>query len=176
MFRLRFPESQVRRWAGQYSYAVQDDALRDKLRPVALARGLLTKDEFLAICRWKTPRTKSRCARNEEFVVRTITCAAFASSDEPLKMDLLRTLCGVEWPTASTLLNFCDRRPYPILDDRALWSLGYNEPPHYRMEFWLEYLAFTQRLAKRLKVDIRTLDQALWQYSKTWQRPGRHAA
>jgi hypothetical protein len=171
VFRLRFPESQVRQWASRYCYAVQDDGLRGKLRPVALARGLLTRDEFLAICRWKTPRSKSLCATNDEFVVRTITRAAFGSSYEALKMDLLRTLSGVEWPTASTLLNFCDRRPYPILDYRALWSLGFDEPPHYRMEFWLEYLGFTRRLAKRLKVDIRTLDQALWQYSKARQRP-----
>jgi hypothetical protein len=113
---------------------------------------------------------------NDDFTVRTITRAAFASGDEPLKIDLLRTLCGVEWPTASTLLHFGDRRPYPILDYRALWSLGFHEPPHYTMEFWLEYLAFTRSLARRLKIDIRTLDQALWQYSKAKQRPRRHAA
>ena len=85
-------------------------------------------------------------------------------------MDLLRTLAGVEWPTASTLLHFCDERPYPILDYRALWSLGYAKPPHYTMEFWLEYLEYTRGLAKRLRQDIRTVDRALWQYSKARQR------
>jgi hypothetical protein len=48
--------------------------------------------------------------------------------------------------------------------------LGLGKPPHYTMEFWLEYLAFTRRLARRLKLDIGTLDQALWQYSKARQR------
>ncbi len=37
---------------------------------------------------------------------------------------VLRFLDGVEWPTASTILHFCGARPYPILDYRALWSLG----------------------------------------------------
>lgn len=70
-------------------------------------------------------RSESKCERNGERTIRAITQAAFATPDEPLKMDLLRLLAGVEWPTASTLLHFCDSRPYPILDFRALWSLGY---------------------------------------------------
>jgi hypothetical protein len=171
VFTLRFPESQVSRWAGQYSYG-DDDGLREVIRPVVLARGFLRKSEFLRICEWKTPRSKSRCARNEEFTVRTVSRAAFATSDESLKMDLLRTLAGVEWPTASTLLHFCDVRPYPILDYRALWSLGFDRTPHYTMEFWLEYLAFARRLAKRLRLDIGTLDRALWQYSRARQGNG----
>ena len=171
MFRLRFPKAQVSRWAERYSYP-EDDALRDVVRPVVLARGFLRKAEFLRVCEWKTPRTKSRCAGNDEFTIQTVTRAALATGDESLKMDLLRTLAGVSWPTASTLLHFCDRRPYPILDYRAIWSLGYRRPPHYTMDFWLEYLAFTRRLAKRLRVDIRTLDRALWQYSKVRQAGG----
>lgn len=85
-------------------------------------------------------------------------------------MELLRLLEGVEWPTASTLLHFCDTREYPILDFRALWSLGYVKPPHYTMEFWLAYMAFTRALAKKVTLPIRTVDRALWQYSKETQR------
>ena len=64
---------------------------------------------------------------------------------------------------ASTLLHFCDKRPYPILDYRALWSLGYTEKPHYTMKFWLKYLAYVRELAEHLTQDIRTIDRALWQ-------------
>ena len=170
MFKLRLTESQILLWAARYANTANDGGLRDKLRPRVLKRGYLKRDEFLDICKWKTQRTKARCAANDEFTIRTISRAAFASSDEALKIDLLRTLKGVEWPTASTLLHFCDERPYPILDYRALWSLGFRDPPHYSTEFWLEYLAYTRGLAKRLKIDIRALDQALWQYSKARQR------
>jgi len=144
--------------------------LRRRLRPVVRSRGYLNRDEFLEICRWKSPRTQPWCAQNDEFTVETVTRAAFTIRDESLKIDLLRTMKGIEWPTASTLLHFCDRRPYPILDYRALWSLGYGKVPRYSMGFWLEYLRFTRGLARRLGVDIGTLDRALWQYSKERQR------
>jgi len=174
LFRLRFAESQVSRWAARYVNTANASSLREGLRPAVLTRGYLNKDEFLAICEWKTERTKSRCASNDEFAIRTISRAAFAIHDESLKMDLLRTLVGVEWPTASTLLHFCDKRPYPILDYRALWSLGHDKAPRYTMDFWLEYLAFTRTLSRRLKMDIGNLDRALWQYSKVRQPTGRH--
>ena len=170
MFKLRFSEDRIQHWADRYSYAANDGRLREVVRPSVLARGYVTKGEFLEICKWKTQRSKSRCAQNDEFTVRTVSRAALATSDESLKMDLLRTLTGVEWPTASALLHFCDERPYPILDYRALWSLGYADAPHYTMDFWQEYLAYTRSLAAGLNVDIRTVDRALWQYSKKFQR------
>ena len=171
MFKLRFPQDQVTHWAKRYPSVADDGALRRRLRPVVRARGYLTRDEFLEICGWKSPRSKPWCSGNDDFTVRTVTRAAFGTTDESLKIDLLRTLKGVEWPTASTLLHFCDRRPYPILDFRALWSLGYSKAPRYTMEFWLAYLNFTRLLARRLELDIGTLDRALWQYSKERQPP-----
>jgi hypothetical protein len=169
VFKLRFRESRVPYWAARYLNTTNDGGLRRRLRPVVRARGCLTRDEFREICRWKSPRTKPWCAQNDDFTVRTVTRAALGTSDESLKIDLLRTLKGVEWPTASTLLHFCDRRPYPILDYRALWSLGYSEVPSYTTEFWLAYLRFTRRLARRQHLHIGTLDRALWQYSKEHQ-------
>jgi hypothetical protein len=140
--------------------------------PAVRARGYLTRSEFLEICRWKSPRSKSHVSKNSEHAVRTLSRAALASSDEALKMNLLRLLDGVEWPTASTILHFCDDRPYPILDVRALWSLGFAKPPSYTMEFWLAYLAFTRDLAAHAGLPIRNVDRALWKYSK--ERQGRH--
>ena len=168
--KLRFPESHIRMWADRFPFSADDGRLRAEVRPLVLARGYLTREEFLEICAWKSQRTRSRCASNDEFTIRTISRAALASGDEALKMDLLRALSGVEWPTASTLLHFSDERPYPILDYRALWSLGVSKPPTYTMAFWLEYLAFTRVLSQRSGVDIATLDRALWQYSKARQR------
>jgi hypothetical protein len=121
-------------------------------------------------CRFQvSSRSKPHCARNTEHTVRTITRAALATEEDALKMDLLRMLQGVEWPTASTILHVCDRRPYPILDVRAVWSLGHATPPRYTMDFWLAYVAFTRDLANRFGLSIRTVDQALWQYSKERQ-------
>ena len=168
MFRLRFPERDIGDWAARFPSS-DSDARLGEIRPRVLARGHLTRAEFLTLCSWKSPRSKPRCRENSEHQVRTLTRAALGASDEALKIDLLRLLRGVEWPTASTLLHFCDTRPYPILDYRALWSLGYVKPPCYTMKFWLAYLDYTRRLATRLGLSIRDVDKALWQYSKEKQ-------
>ena len=169
-FRLRFPEADIPAWAARFGDDGSDGVFLDDIRPIVVTRGHLTRPEFLKICAWKSVRTKPSCRRNGAHKVETLTRAAFATSDEALKISLLRLLDGVEWPTASTILHFCDARPYPILDYRALWSLGFANPPRYTMEFWLAYLAFTRNLADRLGLPIRTVDKALWQYSKERQK------
>jgi len=78
-------------------------------------------------------------------------------------------LDGVDWPTASVLLHFCDRQPYPVLDFRALWSLRISTPPTYTFEFWWAYVICTRQLADAAGESMRTVDRALWQYSKERQ-------
>jgi hypothetical protein len=170
MFRLRFPLDQISRWAAGYSYGDGDDRLLLEVRPLVRRRGWLTTAEFRELCYWKTPRSQSRVRRNTGDEIRTLTRAALATADDRLKMELLRLLHGVDWPTASTILHFCDRRPYPILDYRALWSLGYARPPHYTMPFWLCYVGYVRDLVRRSGQPMRTVDRALWQYSRIRQR------
>ena len=38
--------------------------LLDRIRPQVLARGYLTRPEFLKLCAWKSVRTKPRCRKN----------------------------------------------------------------------------------------------------------------
>lgn len=170
VFKLRFALAEIPQWSAAHSYDETDARFLKEVRPAVRRRGYLTPAEFRDICYWKTPRSQSRCRQNTAEDIRVLTQAALATSDEALKMDLLRRLRGVEWPTASTLLHFCDRRPYPILDYRALWSLGHARPPHYTMPFWLGYVAYVRELARRSGHPMRTVDRALWQYSKARQR------
>ncbi len=145
-FSLRFPIEDVQRWAGEYSDGDGEQRLLDEIRPAALERGWLTAAEFQALCYWKTPRSRPRCRRNSSNDVRLLTQAAFATDDDSLKMG------------------------YPVLDVRALWSLGHAKPPHYTMPFWLGYVACVRDLSLRSGQDMRTVDRALWQYSKARQR------
>ena len=168
MFKLRFPPSEIVHWAARYSYPGEDSITKTAASTVS-ARGYLTRGEFLRLCRWKTPRSQPRCATNPASRVREATKIALATDDERAKMYVLRSLAGVEWPTASVILHFCDRRPYPIIDYRALWSLGYRKPPTYTFDFWMAYTTFTRELARSAGLSMRTLDKALWQYSKEHQ-------
>ena len=115
-------------------------------------------------CYWKSPRTQTWCASNDAGTVEIITRAALTSVDERVPIETLTTLNGVSWPTASVLLHFGHRDQYPILDYRALWSLGVAPPP-YSFSVWRPYVEFCRALAKKCGVSVRTLDKALWQYS-----------
>jgi hypothetical protein len=71
---------------------------------------------------------------------------------------------------ASVLLHFGQKDPYPILDFRALWSLGLDEGPSvYNFKFWWEYVECCRDLRTKAGTTMRTLDRALWQYSKEHQ-------
>src|SRR6266516_4640671 len=63
MFQLRFPPSEIAHWAKRYSYAEEDGRV-ERAGSAARERGYLRRSEFLALCRWKTPRTAKQCASN----------------------------------------------------------------------------------------------------------------
>lgn len=67
---------------------------------------------------------------------------------------------------ASVILHLYHRERYPILDFRALWSLSVDVPAFYRFPFWWGYVEYCRELAERTGMDMRTLDRALWQYSR----------
>jgi len=79
---------------------------------------------------------------------------------------MLRELNGVDYPVASTILHFAEPDRYMILDFRALWSLGIKQPSYWTFEFWMDFTRRARELAESLGVSIRTLDKALWEYSK----------
>ena len=163
-FKLRFAAKAIPQWAERYSYAGKDRILA-MVGPVQ-KRGYLTKEEFLAVCAWKTKRSRSRCAANAADRVQTAVRLALSMEDSRIKMGILRVLDGVDWPTASVILHFFDRLPYPILDYRALWSLGLERVPVYSFALWEEYTTSVRGLCRRTGYSIRIIDRALWQYSK----------
>lgn len=168
MFELQFDRSEIPRLAARYNYPsegqIETTASDNKVR------GYLTRPEFLALCKWKTERSKSRVAKNTEGLVEEATRVALSAKHEQLRIHSLLSLYGVSWPTASVILHFWHTDPYPILDFRALWSLGRENPPAaYNFDFWWKYTLFCRELAKDCGVSMRTLDRALWQYSDDHQ-------
>jgi hypothetical protein len=168
MFSLRFREERIPYWADRNARDGSEIFL-DIIGPGAKARGYLSQSEFQAMCAWKSPRSKPRCASNSEALVQELTSTALAARNEELCIGALLLLDGVSWPTASVILHFCATTPYPILDFRALWTLKTWQPSAYSFPFWLRYVQCCRALAQRNDVSMRTLDRALWQYSKERQ-------
>lgn len=165
-FVLQLDPSLIRRYAARYSYPAEDRIVNE-IGPTARERGWYTKGEFIEICTWKSPRSASRAARlNSAESIEEITRIALSATAEELRIWAPQALAFVSWPTASVLLHFGHHDRYPILDYRALESLGERRPAVYSMPFWLAYLEATRTLAIENNVDMRTLDRALWQWSR----------
>jgi len=166
---LRFRPTDIRLLASQYDYGVDEKAIQ-ALVPEVRQRQFLTKHQLRAVAAWKSPRSAGYMERNRPQYVREITAIALKAVSERARIESLTLLDGVSWPTASVILHFFHRRRYPILDFRALWSVGLEPPVQYGFNFWWIYVQYCRALARESRVDMRTLDRALWQYSKERQR------
>ncbi|MGZ4187106.1 MAG: hypothetical protein ACXVFQ_02805 [Solirubrobacteraceae bacterium] len=170
-FELQFPIDEIDVLAGRFP-ALDGDARLQEIGVAVLARGYYTREEFIEVCAWKTVRSRPKVSSNAEAAVVRATGAAIATEDEAARMTALLELDGVGVPTASTLLYCAFPDDYPILDVRALESLGVKPRSMYPLSFWLGYLDACRELAQRAGVSVRTLDKALWQHSKERSRLG----
>lgn len=163
-FELQFPPEDIEALAARFGET--DDAACLAAGEAARARGHYTREEFLTVCAWKTARSRPKVERNDAGTVQRATGQAIGTGDERERMEALLALEGVGVPTASTLLHFAFPGEYPILDVRALQSLGQPARSGYPVAYWLGYVAACRELARRHGVSLRTLDKALWQSSK----------
>jgi hypothetical protein len=164
-FQLQFPAAEIEALAERFGYV--DDPATLLVGAAARARGHYERDEFLLVCAWKTPRSRPRVRANSEEAIRAATAIPLSpSSCEQARMEALTSLQGVGVPTGSTLLYFAFPEDYPILDVRALHALGQKARSVYPVSFWLRYLEACRELALEHGVSLRTLDKALWQWSK----------
>jgi hypothetical protein len=164
-FRLQFPPSEIEGLAARFGVAEEVEDEVSAAGAAARARGFYTKPELVLLSAWKTPRSRPRVAQNTDGFVEGVTRAVFATDDEAERMAGLCALRGVEAPTASVLLHFAFPDRYPIIDWRALESLGQTERAAYPIGYWLGYVAACRTIAAQTGVSLRVLDKALWQYS-----------
>jgi hypothetical protein len=166
---LQFDIREIRAYANRYSS--EDDARVLALGRAAHERGYYRLAEFVEACRWKTPRSAPLVARNTAGEVRSATRIALAEdAAERTRIGALRQLHGVQWPTASVLLHLSCPDRWPILDVRALHALGVRGTTSYSYALWEEYVEVFRTLAARAGVDGRTLDRALWHWSRAQEQ------
>lgn len=163
-FEIQFPIEEIPALAARFP--TMDETPGLALGAIVRARGHYTRAEFIEVCGWKTVRSRPKVAANSRAAVVDATGRALRTADEAARIAALLELEGVGVPTASTLLYFVFPDDYPILDVRALESLGARSRSVYPISFWLGYLSACRRLSRRAGVSLRTLDKALWQHSK----------
>jgi hypothetical protein len=164
-FSLQFDPRCIEPLADEFAYPEEDRVAAAAGRR-ACERGYYTREDARIVYRWKARRSEGRFVVVDGRTVRKTTRRAFAASDEAERIELMTSLPGVGVPVASALLHFAFPDVYPILDVRALESLGVKGRSVYPPSFWVQYVSFYRALAAELGVSLRTLDAALWQYSK----------
>ena len=163
--KLRFQESKIALLAALYAIPREETELM-ALRDIVQRTGHLTKAQMSLLAKWKSPRSAPRIQKNSDGFIKEITSFALKCKDHRARIEALTLLDGVLWPTASVVLHLFHEEAHPILDFRALWSVGAKVPSQYNFELWESYVVFCRTIANRNKVTMRVLDRALWQYSK----------
>jgi hypothetical protein len=130
----------------------------------------LDKENFIKLCLWKSPRPKKSYENNSEELIKELTAFSLQTKSEEAGIKALTCLSGVSFPVATTILHFAFPNKYSIMDFRAIWSLGWEQPKQYTFEFWEKYYKEIQKLSKKFNLPVRTIDKALWQYSKDNQK------
>jgi hypothetical protein len=167
--KLQFPVSDMARIAQRYEYPRAETDLIN-LKGQIQETGYLSKLQLRLLAQWKAPRSAGHIEKNNENYIKEITSIAFSTKEERSRIEVLTLLDGVRWPSASAILHLFHKEAYPILDFRALWSVGHEVPSQYSFAFWWSYVEFCRDLARRNNVSMRILDRALWQYSKENQK------
>ncbi|MDN5748486.1 MAG: hypothetical protein L0H64_08255 [Pseudonocardia sp.] len=159
----------VARWSGEYPLNQTERHLLDVIGPGVAERGYFRRDDLIAVGRWKSARSLSRLNANPDGDIEDITRAALASPDR-LKHRLLHLLHGVRTPMASALLTIWAPARFTVIDFRAIETLqacGELTDPD---PLYQPYVAVCRTISDRVGTDLRTLDRALWAWSK--QRGG----
>jgi len=139
--------------------------------------GRFTRAEFLAMCRWKSPRSRRHYERNTGATIRRVSRAVLATRSERERMIRLIALPGVSVATASAILTLIDPRRYGVLDIRG-WQLlfsirsvaGNERGRAFTVSQWEQYLERLRDHARALGVSARMIEYTLFHCHRKLQR------
>ncbi|KFG67138.1 hypothetical protein [Microvirga sp. BSC39] len=171
--RITLSKADIEKYASTYAY--EGDEELASLMIDARTRGFMTRNDLEAVARWKWRggRTRQLVSENMDDEVREISQTAFSAKSERLRIGALLALRGVQWPMASVILHFAFPDQNPILDVRAMKTVGGSTL--YIFEKWLAHTELCRQKAQAGNVTLRTLDRALWSADKA-QNPKRRKA
>ena len=175
---MRINRLNILHYAQAYNddWDIADESLETEMKRILKTQRYLTRDNLREIGLWKSPRARKHYTskENDALTVKEITCFAFTAKSERARIWSLLILRGVSWAVASVILHFAFPKRYPIWDVRVLWSLGWyrrGKPPAYNFSLWEKYCRKVREISKRHGLSIRTVEKALWMYSKRNQPP-----
>lgn len=172
---MKLTRDQILKYSEKYDLRVKgapDELVERELKGWFRINKYLDRQRLIKLGVWKSQRPLKHYSHdlNTDETVREITSFALSSKNEYIRIMALQFLRGVSWPVASVILHFAYPDDYMILDFRTLWSLDVKQPKQYNFDFWLKYIELVKKTAREFDVSLRTLDKALWQYSRENQK------
>ena len=173
--KMQFPftnQKEILHWEALYIKAQKEERQRQeedvrKIKCSVADKGYLTKCELMEMGGWKRHTLPSQMVNNPVGHVEKITAAAFRPGDDWEKLEKLIDIDGVGQPVASAILHLYDPERYPIFDPHALYSIRIKKKDvEGDKKFWKEYVKFCREKADCHDVCMRTLDRALYKFSK----------
>ena len=136
-------------------------------------RGSFTKDEFLKMGMWKSPRPKWHYLNNSEKEIISVSKKVIATKNDQTRAELLTSLQGVAIPTASAILTLIYPKNYGVIDIRV-WQVLYlygsvkTKPNGKSLNSndWHNYLMILRCYAKKFNVSARDIERTLFFYHK----------
>lgn len=175
----RVPYRSLRTLLRRELQAEEHPATAELIRRLAHVKGAgrFTRAEFLAMCRWKSPRARRHYERNTATAIRRASGAALAAPSERERIEHLTALPGVSVATASAILTLIDPRRYGVLDIRC-WQLlfsirsvsGNQRGRAFTVPQWEQYLTRLRGHARALGVSARIIEYTLFHCHRTLQR------
>lgn len=161
---MKISKDEIIKYAERYDYKeTPDESIERELKELLKNQKYLNKEQFIRLCKWKSPRPKKHYESNGESSIIEATKLSFAAKSDLERIEPLLKLKGVSYPVASAILHFAFPDEYPILDFRAIWSLCGQTRDGY---LWTKYCDEIRKVSKNLNLPIRIVDKALWKYSK----------
>lgn len=173
MCMMEITKEEIRKYAQKYDKrykGTNDEIVEKEMKKWFESNRYLGRERFIKIGLWKSKRPKKNYESNDDLTVGEITRFSFTTRSEEVRIKSLLILNGVSYPLASVILHFAFPSKYPILDFRAIWSLGWEKPKSYNFDFWQKYCDRIRGISKRTGESIRIVDKALWEYSKQNQK------
>lgn len=162
-------------WHPKYDQIANDEVEYSNL--VALVKkeieqkSTISKENFIRILNWKSPRVKGIVRLNEFGVYEKGISAAY-NAEENEKLKTLLRLHGIGAPVGSAILHFIYPNSFPIIDIRTAETLHYAGRIKSKSTDFSHYASFRSEILKIVRDNpgftLRDIDRALFAYHKIY--------
>lgn len=175
---LRIDSAFISTWHPKYDESESDKpeykTLLAQIRDELNQKGTLSKETFIGVLDWKSPRVKG-IVRLNEFAIYEKGIADAVRAGKNQKLGVLCELHGIGGPVGSTLLHLIYPNEFPIIDIRTVETLHRAGLLQSLSTDLARYPAFAREILKIASENpafsLREIDRALFAYHKMFLSP-----